>query len=95
MKFLTKGGVKFQRSKFIGVGRIATKEDLISSIVACDRIVVVDITEFPSVRFIPLDTPRLVGTAHSDQLTVKGWSRDELNEWVNTTYEVSDLALAV
>jgi hypothetical protein len=95
VKALTGGQLKFQQSKYVGFGRKTDKEGLIKSIEECDRIVVVDLTEFPTVRFLPIDTARLVGAAHKGELTTNGWSNRQLYAWANTTYEISEIELAI
>jgi hypothetical protein len=95
VKALSKAGVKFQQSKFVGYGRTTTKENLIASVEACDRVVVVDITEFPKVRFIPLDGTRLVSAVHNRKLTANGWSKARLLNWLSETYDVSEVILAI
>lgn len=87
IKALTKAGVKFQQSKFVGYGRTTTKNDLIASLEACDRVIVVDVTAFPEVDFIPLDTQRLISAAHRGNLTKTGWSRTKFYSWVEITYD--------
>lgn len=86
IKALTKAGVKFQQSKFVGFGRNTTKNDLISSLEACDRVVVVDIASFPKVDFVPLDTQRLISAAHRGELTKSGWSKSKFSSWIDQTY---------
>jgi hypothetical protein len=95
VKALSKAGVKFQQSKFVGFGRKTTKDDLIASVEACDRVIVVDIADFPSVRFIPLDGTRLVSAVHQGRLTANGWSRAQLGKWLSETYDVSEVLLAI
>lgn len=95
VKSLSKAGVKFQQSKFVGFGRKTTKENLVASVEACDRVVVVDITEFPRTRFIPLDGTRLVSAVHQGKLTANGWSKAQVIKWLTETYEVSEVSLAI
>ena len=95
VKALTKAGVKFQQSKFVGVNRSATKADLVKSVEACDRVIVVDIVEFPEVRFIPVDGTRLVGAVHIGRLTTNGWSRPQFQKWLSETYLISEISLKI
>jgi hypothetical protein len=95
VKALTRGGLKFQQSKFVGYGRGTDRDGLVSSIEASDRVVVVDITEFPIVRFLPLDSTRLVSAAHTGRLTVNGWSKQKLYAWVSEVYDVSEVPLSL
>tara|TARA_B100002003_G_scaffold249527_2_gene286089 strand:- start:2101 stop:2625 length:525 start_codon:yes stop_codon:yes gene_type:complete len=95
VKALTKGTLKFQQSKFVGYGRATDQQGLISSIEACDRIIVVDITEFPLVRFVPIDATRLVSAAHKGRLTTSGWRKVAFYAWLHETYEVSEVDLSL
>ena len=95
IKALTSAGVKFQQSKFVGSNRKGTKADLVASVEACDRAIVVDITEFPSVRFIPIDGTRLVSAVHTGSLGLNGWKKTKVYNWLNETYDVSEAELAI
>jgi hypothetical protein len=95
IKALTKAGVKFQQSKFVGSSRSATTADLVASVEACDRVIVVDITAFPSIRFIPIDGTRLVSAVHRGELGLTGWKPQRLNSWLNATYDVSEVDLVI
>lgn len=93
VKALTSSEIKFQQSKFVGIGRSTDKAGLIASIEACDRIIVVDITGFPEVRFLPIDGARLAGAAHTGRLTAAGWSKPRLQAWIEQVYDVSETSL--
>lgn len=95
VKALTRGGIKFQQSKFVGFGRSTDKDGLIASLEACDRVVIVDLTEFPTVAFIPVDGTRLVSAAHKGALTTNGWSKAALRKWLDVTYAVSEVTLTL
>jgi hypothetical protein len=95
VKALSKNGVKFQQSKDVGFGRTSTKEGLLVSLESCDRVIVVDLTEFPDVNFLPLDTTRLVSAVHKGELGIAGWKKAKLYRWINATYEVSHIELAI
>ena len=95
IKALTKSGIKFQQSKYVGYGRKTDQEGLIASIEACDRIIVVNITEFPTVRFIPIDAPRLVGAAYRGTLTTSCWRKPAFYAWLHATYDVSEVTLSI
>lgn len=95
VKALTRGGVKFQQSKYVGYGRGTDKSGLVASIEASDRVVLVDITDFPVVRFIPIDSTRLVSAAHTERLTVSGWSKAKLYEWLEEVYDLSEISLSL
>lgn len=93
VKALTRAGVKFQQSKDVGIGRKSTKEKLVAALESCDRVIVVDVTDFPSVRFMPIDTTRLLSAVHTDRLTTSGWKKSRLLNWLDETYTVSEIAL--
>ena len=71
---LTGAGIKFQKSKNIGSSRSATQNDVYHSIAGVERVVVVDIRDFPSLTFIPLDSKWLLRQAHTGVLTATGLS---------------------
>lgn len=89
VKALTRRGVKFQQSRDVGSGRASTRDRLIAAIEGCDRVLVVDIVEFPTVSFVPVDATRLVGAVHRGDLKVRGWTRAQFYAWVMATYSVS------
>lgn len=95
VKALTQGKVKFQQSKYVGYKRGTDKSGLVASIEASDRVVVVDITEFPTVRFLPIDSTRLVSAAHTGRLTVNGWSKAKLYNWLEEVYNLSEVSLSL
>lgn len=95
VKALTGNGVKFQQSKDVGAGRTSTVDGLIRSLEACDRVIVVDLVEFPLVVFIPIDTTRLIGAVNRKELGVSGWKRDRLYQWLDATYDWKWLDLAI
>ena len=95
VKALTRNGVKFQQSKDVGFGRTSTKDGLLISLEACDRVIVVDVTEFPVVAFLPLDTTRLVSAVHKGVLGVTGFTKERLYRWLDDTYEASRIDLAI
>lgn len=55
----------------------------------------VDITEFPSVRFIPIDGTRLVSAVHTGALSLNGWKQAKLHKWLNEIYDVTEAELAI
>lgn len=54
VKSLTESGVKFQLSRDTGSGRSCSQKDLVEALRAVTFVVVVDVTEFPLVKFIKL-----------------------------------------
>jgi len=74
VRSLTRAGIKFQKSKNIGSSRSATQGDVYDAIADVERVVVVDIQEFPKLTFIPLDSKWLLRHAHSGTLTANGLS---------------------
>lgn len=81
--------LKFQKSKFIGSGRSATKEDLISSLEDVERYVIVDLRKFPTLYFYPLDTKSLLRLVHAGKLTVSGISPARFDLWIADTFKVT------
>lgn len=83
VRTLTKRGVKFQQSKFIGSGRMCTMDNLVCSVEATDMVCVVDITEFPSIQFVLLDTKILLKWIRDGQLAKSGLGKVKFYTLVN------------
>lgn len=81
--------IKFQKSKFIGSGRSATKDDLIASLEDVERYVIVDLRQFPVLSFYPLDTKALLKLVYTDQLTTNGISPSRFDTWIAGTFNVT------
>jgi hypothetical protein len=80
--------IKFQKSKFIGSGRSATAEDLIESVESVERIVVVDLRQFPLLRFIPLDSKALLKLIRLGKLTPSGISPLRFDSWLSDSFSI-------
>jgi hypothetical protein len=81
--------IKFQKSKFIGSGRSATPEDLIASI----ENVLVDLRNFPSMRFVPLDSKALLRLIRQGKLTVSGISPKRFDAWLAEVFDVTTVSI--
>jgi hypothetical protein len=81
--------LKFQKSKFIGSRRSASKEDLIASIEEVERYVVVDLRGFPTLDFYPLDTKALLRLVYEGKLTTSGISPARFDSWVAESFDVT------
>jgi len=77
IRSLTKSGVKFQLSKYIGSGRKCDVEDLIKSLRACDFEIVVDICQFPVVQFCPVTSHELLEFVKNGKLGIGGWRQKQ------------------
>jgi len=75
VRTLTKRGIKFQQSKFIGYGRSCNKENLIKSIEEVDKFCVVDITNFPKITLVLLDTKVLLRWIREEKLSQVGLNK--------------------
>jgi hypothetical protein len=84
-----KNTLKFQKSKYIGSGRSATKDDLIASLEDVERYVIVDLRGFPMLDFYPLDTKALLRLVREGKLTVSGISPARFDTWVSETFAVT------
>jgi hypothetical protein len=74
VRCFNKGNIKFQKSKFIGSGRSATPNDLLESVEAVERIVLVDLRQFPILNFYPIDSKdilRLIRNSHGWMASVR------------------------
>jgi len=81
--------LKFQKSKFIGSGRSATMEDLIASVEDVERYVVVDLRQFPKLRFLPLDTKSLLRRIRAGKLTTSGISPARFDTWLAESFDIT------
>ncbi|MDO9439266.1 MAG: hypothetical protein Q7T73_00095 [Beijerinckiaceae bacterium] len=81
--------LKFQKSKYIGSGRSATMEDLISSVEDVERYVVVDLRSFPILHFYPLDSKSLLKLIREGKLTVSGISPVRFDAWIADAFDVT------
>lgn len=81
--------LKFQKSKFIGSGRSASREDLIASVEEVERYVIVDLRDFPTLDFYPLDTKALLRLIYEGKLTTSGISPTRFDNWVSESFEVT------
>ena len=81
--------IKFQKSKFIGSGRSATTDDLIASLEDVERYVIVDLREFPTLNFYPLDTKALLRLVRDGKLSVNGISPSRFDAWIAETFQVT------
>lgn len=72
VRCLTKAGIKFQKSANIGSSRSASQNDVYDAVSGVERVVVVDIRQFPELTFLPLDSKWLLRRAHEGTLTATG-----------------------
>lgn len=75
VRSLTKAGIKFQQSKFIGSGRKCSKQDLLESMSGIDFEIVVDITDFPCVMISVVAAEKLTNMIRNGGLTPSGLNR--------------------
>ena len=99
VRSLTKSGTKFQKSANIGSGRTATQQDVIEAIASVERVVVVDIRNFPSLTFIPLDSKWLLQHAFNRVITPSGLKPGPFYALASKEFEIQqksfDLSLAL
>jgi hypothetical protein len=72
VKSLTKSGVKFQHSRYVGSGRGCTVTDLRRSLEDADFVIAVDIRDFPVVRTVPVGQRALLDLVDAQCLTPTG-----------------------
>jgi len=89
VRCFNKNTIKFQKSKFIGSGRSATPDDLIGSVESVERVVVVDLRQFPLLRFIPLDSKALLKLIRLGKLTPSGISPARFDSWLAESFSTS------
>ncbi len=100
VRSLTEAGIRFQRSVNTGGGRKpASQEDVIDAINAVDRVVVVDIREFPLVSFMALNSKWLLKKAYEKAITPNGLKAKRFYNLVNDDFVLTekpfDLALVL
>lgn len=77
VRTLTKHGIKFQDSKFMGFGRSCTLEDLKASIRRTDRWLIFDIRNFPEIAAYKLKSSTLEHWIDDRHLTQSGLSPEK------------------
>jgi hypothetical protein len=90
VRSLTGAGIRFQKSTNIGSGRSATQNDVDDAIAGIDRVVVVDIRDFPNLTFIPLDSRWLLRQAHKGSITAKGLSASRFYDLLTTEFTIDE-----
>jgi hypothetical protein len=89
VRCFNKGNIKFQKSKFIGSGRSATPNDLIESVEAVERIVLVDLRQFPVLDFYPIDSKDILRLIRMGELTNNGLTPRRLDAWLATQFHMN------
>jgi len=87
--------IKFQKSKFIGSGRTATSNDLIESVEAVERVVIVDLREFPVLYFYPIDSKDILREIRQDRLTANGLTPRRFDALISSNYEVTSVEIEI
>lgn len=82
------GNVKFQKSKFIGSGRKSTPDDLINSVEEVERIVIVDLREFPLLSFYPIDSKSILKLIRAGRLTTVGLTPRRFDAWIVEEFSI-------
>jgi hypothetical protein len=88
-------GIKFQKSKFIGSGRHATPEDLIDSLESVERYVLVDLREFPLLRFYPIDSKLLLRLVRQGKLTASGITSKRFDAWIEESFATTKRCISL
>ncbi len=95
VRSFNKGNIKFQKSKFIGSGRKATASDLIDSVEGVERIVIVDLREFPVLDFYPIDSKALLRLIRHGKLTASGIGSKRFDLWIHEAFDISVKPIAL
>ena len=99
VRSLTNAGIRFQKSANIGSGRSASQDDVDDAVASVERVVVVDIRDFPNLTFIPLDSKWLLRQAHKGSLTASGLSPGRFYNLLLGEFEIDqrqfDLSIAL
>ena len=95
VRCFNRGAIKFQKSKHIGSGRSASAEDLVAAVESVERVVVVDLREFPRLRFFPIDSKALLRLIRLGRLTVRGITPGRFDSWVADAFETRTVAVSL
>src|SRR3954452_23851827 len=87
--------IKFQKPKHIGSGRTATADDLIESVEAVERVVIVDLRDFPAMRFYPIDSKDILREIRQGRLTTSGLTPKRFDAWVASGYEIETIEIEI
>jgi hypothetical protein len=87
VRCFNKGSIKFQKSKHIGSGRHATQDDLYQAIESVERVVIVDLRQFPRLRFFPIDSKSLLRLIRLEKLTTSGITPNRFDAWIADAFE--------
>jgi hypothetical protein len=90
VRSLTGAGIKFQKSANIGSGRRADQKDVDDAVAGVERVVVVDIRDFPNLTFICLDSKWLLRQAHKGVLTPRGLRPSRLYDLLRAEFTIED-----
>lgn len=82
VRCFNKGSIRFQKSKFIGSGRRSTTDDLIQSVEEVERIVLVDLREFPTLSFYPIDSKAILKLIRTGKLKSNGMTPKRFEAWI-------------
>jgi hypothetical protein len=80
------GNIKFQKSKFIGSGRKGTPDDLIKSVEDVERVVIVDLRDFPGLSFYPVDSKAVLRLIRTGGLTNNGLTPKRFDSWIEKEF---------
>jgi hypothetical protein len=93
VRSFNKGNIRFQKSKFIGSSRRGTMEDLIRSVEEVERIVLVDLRQFPVVVFYPVDSKAILRVIRQGGLSLSGMSPKRFDAWVSKEFELRTVTI--
>jgi len=91
VRCFNKGKIKFQKSKFIGSSRHGTMDDLIQSVEDVERIVVVDLRNFPVLEFYAIDSKADLKLIRTGELTLNGMTPRRFDAWISRDFIVEHL----
>jgi hypothetical protein len=88
VRCFNRGNIRFQKSKFIGFGRSASSDDLIASVEEVERMVVVDLREFPLLSFYSIDSKAILKLIRTGELTKSGLTPRRFDAWIARDFDV-------
>jgi hypothetical protein len=83
IRSLTKNGIRFQDSRFIGAGRTCSRQDLIDSVEATDRWAVCDINDFPYIHIYQLRSMTIRQWVTEGEVTPSGLTPSKFVKLMN------------
>jgi hypothetical protein len=93
VKSLTNSGLKIQKSIDTHSGKVCGKDELLSACRACSYYLVVDITNFPLVKFVSVPSSTFISWIEDDKITKTGVSKEKFYKMLSKAYQLEHKTL--